>query len=883
MDCGPASLKSLLEGLSVRVSYGRLREACQTDIDGSSIDVLEQVANQLGVDAEQAMLPLDHLLLAEADAFPALLVVRNPDGATHFVVAWRRVGSYVQVMDPASGRRWVRGADLLQRTFTHVMPISAQVWRGWAGGDAFLRPLRARLRRAGGLASNDGLLSRAAGDPTWWSLAALDAATRLIDALVRARALDAGPDAARLLAAAFEEARGQAHDPEAATRCIPSTFWSASPTARSEDGEERVLLRGAVLVQARARAARRADGAADTGAASPPLSPELVAALRDERSRPLLELLRASREEGLVTPGLIAFAAVTAGIAAAVEALVLRGLLGVSLHLGVPLQRGGALAALSALFALSLALEVAIVAQTLRMGRRLEVRFRIAFLSKVPRLSDRYFASRPTSDMSHRAHAMHVLRGLPQLGARVLRCLADLGVAGIGIVWLDPASGPYVLAALVACVLLPLATHRALGERDARVRAFDGALMRFYFDALLGLVPVRTHGAGRALSREHDGMLGEFRRAFLGLLSVSTAVDALVAFVSAAMTVGLFAQYLARGGDPAGSLLVIYWALSLPATGAELAAVVSRYPELRNTTARLLEPLGALEEGEAGEAEVAPATSTSRGARVRFDRVEVVAAGTPIIQGLHLAIPAGAHVAVVGPSGAGKSSLCGLLLGWHRPARGEVLVDGAPLRAGRLDALRRETAWVDPATRLWNRSLLENVAYGADEPPADLAPVLDATDAVRLLEQLPDGMQTALGDGGALVSGGEGQRVRLARAMLRPRSRLVVLDEPFRGLDRDKRRQLLARARELWRDATLLCVTHDVAETRAFDRVLVVEGGRVVEDGAPGELAARRGSRYRTLLEAERSTTESVWRSKDWRRIELRAGIVVESHDRALP
>src|SRR5579864_7027238 len=106
MDCGPASLKCLLEGFGVSVSYGRLREACQTDIDGTSIDTLEDVAVRLGLDAEQIMVPLDHVLLPEAAVLPALIVVRLPNGLTHFVVAWRRHGPLLQVMDPGTGRRW---------------------------------------------------------------------------------------------------------------------------------------------------------------------------------------------------------------------------------------------------------------------------------------------------------------------------------------------------------------------------------------------------------------------------------------------------------------------------------------------------------------------------------------------------------------------------------------------------------------------------------------------------------------------------------------------------------------------------------------------------------------------------------------------------------
>jgi ATP-binding cassette subfamily B protein len=261
---------------------------------------------------------------------------------------------------------------------------------------------------------------------------------------------------------------------------------------------------------------------------------------------------------------------------------------------------------------------------------------------------------------------------------------------------------------------------------------------------------------------------------------------------------------------------------------------------------------------------------------VQMSDVEVRAAGQTILQGVDLTIAAGTHVAIVGPSGAGKSSLCGLLLGWHRTARGEVRVDGAPLRGARLHTLREQTAWLDPAVALWNRSLLENIEYGATEATGDLGAVLNAAEVVRLLEQLPEGMQTPLGDGGALVSGGEGQCVRLARAMLRPQSRLVILDEPFRGLDRERRRVLLARARRVWRDATVFCVTHDIGETLDFERVLVVVDGRIAEDGVPGELAHQPGSRYRALLDAERSVREELWTGQGFRSVELRAGVLVD-------
>ena len=129
MDCGPAALKSLLEGFGVRVSYGRLREACQTDVDGTSINTLEDIAIQLGLQAEQVMLPADHLALPEAQALPAIVVVQRPSGLTHFLVVWNRVGNLLQVMDPATGRRWLTWKRFQNEIYLHTFPVPTQAWR----------------------------------------------------------------------------------------------------------------------------------------------------------------------------------------------------------------------------------------------------------------------------------------------------------------------------------------------------------------------------------------------------------------------------------------------------------------------------------------------------------------------------------------------------------------------------------------------------------------------------------------------------------------------------------------------------------------------------------------------------------------------------------
>ena len=262
--------------------------------------------------------------------------------------------------------------------------------------------------------------------------------------------------------------------------------------------------------------------------------------------------------------------------------------------------------------------------------------------------------------------------------------------------------------------------------------------------------------------------------------------------------------------------------------------------------------------------------------RVQLDDVRVVAGGHQILEVDALAIAPGEAVAIVGASGAGKSSLVGLLLGWHRPATGTVRIDGAPLDGAGIEALRRRTVWIDPAVYLWNRSLADNLAFGLAATPEAFGAVLDEAELGEVVRRLPEGLATPLGEAGGLVSGGEGQRVRFGRGLLRERPRLVILDEPFRGLSRDQRQALLARARRRWSSATLFCVTHDIAETAAFPRVLVIADGRVAEDGAPAALLAQPGSRYAALAEAERRVRAAAWSGDRWRRLRLEDRRIVE-------
>ncbi|HTW66751.1 MAG TPA: cysteine peptidase family C39 domain-containing protein [Bryobacteraceae bacterium] len=834
MDCGPAALKALLDGFGIPVNYGRLREACQTDVDGTSIDTMEEVANQLGLQAEQIMLPRDHVLIEEARALPAIAVVVLPNGATHFVIIWRRFGRFVELMDPAAGRRWVSSARLLSDLFVHKQLVDAEDWSEYARSEDFLAPLRRRLERLG----INHTASNATSDSGWRSIAALDAGVRMLDSLASSGAIDRGNECARLLETLLE------HDEN-----IPEHYW----TVRPGDDDGQLVMRGAVLV--------RALGVAPEDERGAPTSPELTAALLQPAARPGRELLRLLRADGVFTPSVIAVSLALASAAIIVEAILLRGLLSAGRELiGVTIAFSAAL----------LFLEVPLATSLLRFGRRLEIRLRVAFLEKIPRLGDRYFQSRLKSDMAERSHSIHLIRRLPEFGGQLLRYSFEIVFTASGIIWLDPGSAPLAILAAVAALAIPLASQPLLMERDLRLRTHAGALTHFYLDALLGLVTIRTHGGQPAVRREHESLLTDWARAGLNLQRAVLSVETLQFLAGFGLAIWLLASHLGRGGNPGAVLLLVYWALNLPALGQEVALIAWQYPAYRNITLRLLEPLGALEQ------DVHPTHAPLRhgaAAAIAYENVSVVAAGHQILRDIHLTVPAGSHVAIVGASGAGKSSLAGLLLGWHRAAAGEIFVDGAALDDSILAELRQHTAWVDPAVQLWNRPLADNLRYGlSNGSTMTMERAIAAAELGRVIERLPDGLATPLGEGGGLVSGGEGQRVRFGRALLRPDVRLAILDEPFRGLDFEQRHTLLTRARDTWSDSTLIFISHDIREALEFERVLVMEDGTLTEDGDPQELACDSESRFHAMLQAERAIHQEFWEGAEWRRLRLQDG-----------
>lgn len=851
MDCGPAALTSLLAGFDIPADYAALRHACQTDVDGTSIDRVEELASQLGLVAEQVMVPADHVLRPEAPLLPALVVVLLPGGFTHFVIAWRTIGPFVQVMDPGSGRQLVRRDALVDKLYTHEHAVPAEDWKEWAASAEFQAPLKGRLLELGAEpAAAADLMGDAVAGAGWRDLAVLDASVRFTAALAASGDVRRGSEARQAVAAFAKTARAR-------SGLIPVPHWSAR-----EGPEGTVLIRGALLVRIKGR--RREE----SSAASPPVS---VAGVTLPRRSVIARLRPLFRQIPRRTALVLVAAALLGSAAAALEAVLLNGLL----HSGlVPLSAYGRTALIVgvagyALFVLGL--DVVSVRAALAAGRRLEAEFRLALLRKLPQIADRHLRTWLRSDLAHRAHSIAALRGVPLLVSQALRIAGEVLITAVALIVFYEGATVGALAGTILALGIPLAAYPLIADRHVRLHALEGALSIHSLDALVGGFAARAHAAEDVLRGEHAARLDDWEYAGRRLQTALVATGMIQQGAALAFAALVIVPHVVNHGAGAGLLLLVFWALRLPALGGAMAAVLEEALAQRSTIVRLLEPLDAPAEPLGGDG---VDLGVDPGCALSLEGVSVVAGGHPILTDIDLTVAGGEHVAIIGASGAGKSTLLGLFLGWHAPSEGRRLVNGVPLEGAAREQLLERTAWLDPGVRLWNSSLVANILYGAD--PREVASAVDEARLQPLMDSLPEGGQTGLGEEGGFLSGGEGQRVRAARAFARGNVALAILDEPFRGVGRAERTRLLVSARRRWRDATLLCATHDLADTADFDRVIVLDGGRIVEMGSPAALRSAPGSRYSALLDAHADLDDIAWGAKLWRRVQMENGSVRE-------
>jgi subfamily B ATP-binding cassette protein MsbA len=386
---------------------------------------------------------------------------------------------------------------------------------------------------------------------------------------------------------------------------------------------------------------------------------------------------------------------------------------------------------------------------------------------------------------------------------------------------------------------------------SARIQASMGDVTRVTKEALDGHRVIKVFNAQEQEARDFEAVNEHNRRSNMKLIAAKATSNPVVQFIASLglggvlwmalvqvnehdMTVGQFWGFLTAlllTTAPMRTLVTALGPLQQGlAAGASVFEVLDESTEDFNSGRKLGRVAGAIEFRD-----VSFEYSSEKGG---------------VLHGISLSIPAGRNVAIVGRSGSGKSTLVGLVPRIYDATAGRVLVDGNDVRECNLRDLRDNVAIVSQDVVLFNDSIRNNIAFGVDNPdPQAVEKAAHVAYVDEFASELPQGLDTPVGDRGALLSGGQRQRIAIARALLKD-APILILDEAMSALDNESERRIQQALVELMRNRTTLVIAHRLTTIEHADEILVMEDGRVVERGSHAELVARDGA-YASLKRAE--------------------------------
>jgi len=413
---------------------------------------------------------------------------------------------------------------------------------------------------------------------------------------------------------------------------------------------------------------------------------------------------------------------------------------------------------------------------------------------------------------------------------------------------------PWMLVFFILLVPLVAALRQLFNRRiKQRNKDYRAQVERMSADVseMINMIPVvRAHG----LEETEVRRIGEQLRSVnqrgrrLDVINALFGASAFVTF-QMAMIIALAVQtwFCLEGWITAGEI-VLYQSL-FGTMVMSVSHLLGFYPQM----ARGMESIRSL-----GEVLECPDLEQNQGRRmvesitgqVRFEKVRFAYAegAEPAVDGMELDIRAGECVALVGESGAGKSTMMQLLIGFRRPQHGRILFDGQPMDELDMRSVRRFISVVPQETMLFSGSIRDNIVYGLSQVTEDkLKRVAEAAQLMEFVDRLPQGLDTRIGEDGALLSGGQRQRIAIARALVRD-PRILVLDEATSALDVASERKVQEAIDQAIRHRTTLIVAHRLSTIRRADRIVVMQRGRIVDSGTYDELVSRPGP-FRTMAE----------------------------------